>query len=120
MRYVVLSVGAVSGIALMLGFLLRFERVFRHFPTVLFSWLQGIVMTWAALSLAWLAALWFSRAFLKAKPEYSAARRGFLRFTRGVLFAGPAAVVGYGMFVERRRIMVTQQHNPIPHLLPPL
>lgn len=119
-RYVVLSAGAVSGIALMLAFLLRFERVLRHFPMVLFSWLEGIVMTWAALSLAWLAALWFSRVFLKATPEYSAARRGFLRVARGVLFAAPAAVVGYGMFVERRRIKLREQEIAMPGLAPDL
>ncbi len=113
MRYVVLAVAACSGFALAIGFLLRFERVNRLVPMAAFSWVQGIVMTWAALSLAWLAALGFSRLVLPANAQHSTARRNFLRVARGALFAAPAVVV---MFVQRLRIGLREQEIALPGL----
>jgi predicted MPP superfamily phosphohydrolase len=97
-------------------FLLRFDSVIRRFPTETFSWVQGIVMTWAVLSLGWLAALAISRLFLRAHTRHSRARRNFLRVARGALFAAPAVAVGYGMFIQRLRMNLREQEIAIAGL----
>jgi len=116
LRYVVLGAAAVSAFSLMAVFLLRFDSVIRRFPLETFSWVQGIVMTWAVLSLGWLAALAISRLLLRADQGHSRARRNFLRVARGALFAAPAVAVGYGMFIQRLRMNLRQQEIAIAGL----
>jgi len=116
LRYVVLGAAALSAVSLAVVFLLRFDRVLLRFPRAAVSWVQAIVMTWALLSLGWLAALAVSRWLMRAEKGHSGARRNFLRVARGLLFAAPAAVVGYGMFIQRLRMNLREQEISIAGL----
>jgi uncharacterized protein len=116
-RRLILVSGATSGIILMLGFLLIFDRVSRHLSVWTGTWIQGSAMIWAILSLLWMGA-WLVWRVLAAivKPEHSNARRGFLKASGAVLFAAPLAVTGYAVFVQRLRIKLREQDIVIPGL----
>ncbi|MGA3205911.1 MAG: metallophosphoesterase [Bryobacteraceae bacterium] len=116
-RGLLLASGVLSGIVLVLGFLLTFARVSQRFPSWAASWLRGSAMSWAMLSVLWTAA-WLAWTLLTAilRPVHSSARRGFLHSAGAVLFAAPIATVGYGVFVERRNIRLREQKIVIPGL----
>jgi uncharacterized protein len=116
-RRLILVSGATSGIILMLGFLLIFDRVSRHLSVWTGTWIQGSAMIWAMLSILWMGA-WLVWRVLAAivKPEHSNARRGFLKASGAVLFAAPLAVTGYAVFVQRLRIKLREQDIVIPGL----
>ena len=47
-------------------------------------------------------------------------RRMFLNAARGALFAVPAAILGYGTFIERTNIRLREETIPVPGLHPDL
>ena len=112
-----LASGAASGILLMVGFLLNFDRVQRHFPMWTGTWIKGSAMIWAMLSVLWIGGwiVWRALAAI-LKPEHSSARRGFLKASGAALLLAPVAVTGYGVFVERMRIRLREQNVVIPGL----
>lgn len=116
-RRAILASGALSGIVLIIGFLLMFARIARYFPVGAASWLRGSAMIWAFLSVLWTAA-WLSRRALAAvlKPAHSPSRRGFLNLSGAALFATPVAAVGYGVFVQRLNFRLREQKIVIPGL----
>jgi uncharacterized protein len=120
-RGLILTCGGVSAIILILGFLLIFDRVSRHFTVWTGTWIRGSAMVWAMLSVLWMGAwlIWRALASLmKAGPSaaHSNDRRGFLRAAGAALFAAPVLVTGYGVFVQRLNIRMREQKIVIPGL----
>jgi uncharacterized protein len=120
-RRAILASSAVSGIVLVIGFLLMFARVARLFPGGTASWLRGAALIWAMLSVL-LAGVWLVWRGLGAmlgvsqSQEHSPARRGFLNAAGAALFAAPLATVGYGVFVQRLNVRLREQSIVIPGL----
>jgi len=109
-----IGAGASAG-TLLVGFLLMFMRVARYLPPALGAWIRGTAMIWAMLSVLW-AAAWMIRRAVTARIPHSPSRRGFLALTGAALFAPPAAVVGYGVFVQRLNLRLREQKIVIPGL----
>lgn len=107
---------AVSVAAVVTEFLLRFDRIARHFPAWALGWGRGIAELWAFLSV--LLAGSYALAMLVARPRatHSARRRGFLRAVRWAILGAPAVATAYGTFVQRFRFTVREQSIPIPGL----
>lgn len=99
-----------STVALAAGFLLRFNRVSRHFPAWFAGWGRGVTGIWAFLSVLLVAAWAVSRIVMRTRSTHSPARRAFLRTAQGAVFAVPAVVTGYGVFINRFRISVREQN----------
>ena len=124
----IVAAWAVSLVVLALGFLLRFNRVARHFPAWAVWWGGGAAMLWAFLSLLMVVAYALgllishlissltSRVGARPQAGHSPARRRFLGAMRWALLAAPVAVTGYGTFVQRFRLSVREQNIPVPDL----
>ena len=106
----------VSWWVLLLGFLLRFARVNRHFSHWWPSWGSGIALVWAFLSVWLVAALVISRWGLRVRAGHSPARRRFLNMARTALFCTPAAITGYGVFIQRLDLSLREQDLKFPDL----
>jgi predicted MPP superfamily phosphohydrolase len=117
LRGLIATSGGVSSVVLVLGFLLIFDRVTRHFSASTATLFRGSTMVWGLLSILWVggALLWLGSAAL-LKPADSPARRGFLKAAGAALFAAPLAVTGYGIFIERLNIRLREQEIVIPGL----
>jgi uncharacterized protein len=115
-RHAILTGTAISYTVLVFGFLLRFSRVNRHFPELWNIWVRGFAITWAVLSVLMVAVYAISRQWLRVRPEHSAARRGFLRTAQAALFCAPAALIGYGVFIERFDLRMREQDLVFPDL----
>jgi uncharacterized protein len=116
---------AVSAAALVLGFLLDFPEIERHFPHWVPGWGRGIAVLWAFLSVllagcyaaGWvLARLVAGRAELGGGAQHSPARRNFLTAARWGILGVPMAAVGYGTFVLRHRLVLREQNIPVEGL----
>jgi predicted MPP superfamily phosphohydrolase len=116
-RMLILASGGFSGVLLIVGFLLTFDRVAQHFSVATGSWIRGSAMIWAMLWILWTGAwlLWRGLAAV-LKPAGSPGRRGFLKASGAALFAAPLAVTGYGIFVQRLNIRMREQNIVIPGL----
>jgi predicted MPP superfamily phosphohydrolase len=114
-RLVLTGLLASMGVAAV-GFLFRFPRVEYFFPHVLSSWIHGLAIMWAFFSVLLIAA-WAAFSLIpKPASEHSPARRAFLQAANAAVLALPAAVTGYGVFVQRFRLMLREQNIPIPNL----
>ena len=114
------ATGALSMAASLLTFLLRFRRVARHFPGWCISWGTGLAITWAMLSLCWLAgcfALWIGS---RMGSGHSPARRHFFQTAYAAVFAAPPAALAYGLFIERHQLYLREHKLEIPNLAPEL
>jgi predicted MPP superfamily phosphohydrolase len=116
MRRVVLLGLLTSGSILVLGYLLRFVQVSRHFSNWWPTWGSGIALVWGFLSVLLVAALMISRWGLRVRPEHSPARRTFLRAAQGALLCAPAVVTGYGVFIQRFDLSLREQDLEFPGL----
>ena len=109
------SMGVVA-----LGFLFRFSRVEYFFPHVLSSWVHGLAVMWAFFSVLLIAAWAVFSLLPKPAPEHNPGRRAFLHAANAAVLAVPAAVTGYGVFVQRFRLTLREQDISIPNLPPDL
>jgi len=98
------------------AFLLRFARVYAYFPDWLTSWVRGLMISWALLSLGWLASLVILEQLRKIRAPHNAARRQLLGSAGAMLLGAPVATLGYGVFVQRTRIVLREQDIEIPDL----
>ncbi len=120
-RLSILASGVLSGIVLVVAFLLMFARFSRYFTDGTTTWFRGSAMIWGMLSVLWMGAwlLWRVLAAI-VKPAhsgpYSQGRRGFLKVSGATLFAAPLAITGYGVFVQRLNIRLREQKIVIPGL----
>jgi len=109
--FAVLSAASVT-----FGFGLRFYRISRYFSPWWGTWGSGLLSCWALLSVLLVFAFAATRLLPRIQPEHSAARRNFLRAANLAVFAAPAAVVGYGVFIERFQLRLREQTIEIPGL----
>lgn len=107
---------AVSMVVITGGFLLRFYRVYHLFPPWGHEWGRSLAWAWALFSVLMMAAYAFAQVVPLPRPEHNPARRGFLRAARICLLGAPAAVMGYGTFIERSRLTLREQNIVIPDL----
>ena len=115
-RRTILICGLFSFAAENFASLLRFYRVAKYFPEWLSGWGRGLVICWALFSLMVLLAVAVVNTLPRVRPEYSAARRMFLRTAQVALFGTPAAAIGYGVFIERLQIKLREQTILVPGL----
>jgi len=119
-RMAIAAAWAISVTVLALGFLLRFGRVARHFPTWAAGWGRGAAFLWAFLSLLLAAAyglgLVISHWAARSHAFHSPGRRRFLGGVRWALLGVPVVATGYGTFVQRFRLSVREQSILIPDL----
>jgi predicted MPP superfamily phosphohydrolase len=120
-RNLILASGGLSGIALVVAFLLLFARFSRFFAVLTATWLRGGAMIRGMLSVLWVGVwlLWRALAAI-VKPALSGpsspGRRRFLKASGATLFAAPLAITGYGVFVQRLNIRLREQRIVIPDL----
>jgi len=114
------AVGALSMAASLLTFLLRFHRVARYFPGGWISWGTGLAITWAMLSLCWLAGYFALWIVSRIASGHSPARRRFFQTAYAAVFAAPPATLAYGIFIERHHLFLREQKLDIPNLPPEL
>jgi uncharacterized protein len=115
-RVAILAGAAISCVVMIVGFLLRFARVNRHFPPWWAGWGRGLIITWAFLSVLLIAAILISRWWLRVRKEYSPTRRAFLHTTRAALLCTPAIATGYGVFIQRLDLSMKEQNLVFPDL----
>jgi len=87
------------------------------FPATLVNWIEAtalliVISSFSAFGMAWCGRV---RA-----EEFNPARRQLLNTARGLLVAAPAALAGYGVFLERDRIQLKEVHLVVPRLPPAL
>jgi predicted MPP superfamily phosphohydrolase len=134
-RAIVLGLAAISMASAVLGFLLGFARVARHFPAWAPVWGRAGAVDWMLLSVAWIAGYGLvegARA-LAAKLKSAlaaharvapggvgaaadASRRDFLKAAQLAVFAAPVVAGGYGTFVQRHQLALREQKIEIPNL----
>jgi len=114
------AAGALSMAASLLTFLLRFHRVARYFPGGWISWGTGLAITWAMLSLCWLAGYFALWIVSRITSGHSPARRRFFQTAYAAVFAAPPATLAYGIFIERHHLFLREQKLDIPNLAPEL
>jgi predicted MPP superfamily phosphohydrolase len=119
-RGLLVAVTVCTWTALGLAFILRFGRIAMVIPHPPLAMTEGAIISFGTLSLGWLVTLAISYRFFTPRPEHSESRRRFLGATRALLFAAPAAALGYGVFVQRTRLQLREQTIPITGLAPDL
>jgi hypothetical protein len=83
------------------------------------EWFKGLGLCWAVLTLAVgglflaldLLSAWMTRR--SGPPAFSPTRRQALRLARTAAAAAPAAVLGYGMFIERHWFRTVEVRIPV-------
>lgn len=119
-RRAIVWVGIGSAALITFAFLLRFARVTKYFSPWWYGWGRGLMMAWALFTMLLVIAFVVSHLLPHSRPEWSPARRNFLRAIKLALFAAPAAAVGYGTFIERRDLRLREENIAIPNLHPDL
>lgn len=114
-RGLLISANIVLGSVATLGYLLAFNRVSRHFPMPLATWLDA-----AGLILAGGLAATVAGAFVwRRAPSFQPGRRAFVKATGVTLMAAPYVVTGVGA-AARNHCRLNTVDVPIPNLHPDL
>jgi hypothetical protein len=99
------------------GFSLGFARVLVRIPPGHWiAWTRAAALGWALLSIGAFAALWLWRSV----PRFDPSRRRLLRAASGVIAGAPVLAGGFGVFVERSRIVARPVDLKIAGLPPDL
>ena len=112
--------GASCAAAAFLAVGLGLAPIERHSPAWVASWGRGFMMGGALFSVFAVAAIAVGWLLPQGRPEYSGARRNFLRAVQMTLLGAPAVVTGYGMFVERTQLKLREEDISVPGLHPDL
>lgn len=112
----IVAAWTISQAVLVVGMLLRFSRVTRHFPPWVAGWGRGAVIIWAFFSVLMLGAYFVLRLIPAPRREHSPARRSFLFAARAAVLAGPVAATAYGTFVQRFDLRRREADLAIPGL----
>ncbi len=119
-RLAIAGVAGLSMTASLIAFLLHFQRVSRYFPGWWLSWGTALSVTWALLTLCWLAGCAVLAAVSaiasRIVPGHSAARRRFFQTAYAAMFAAPPAVLGYGVFIQRHQLFLREHNLQIANL----
>ncbi|HLH39984.1 MAG TPA: metallophosphoesterase [Bryobacteraceae bacterium] len=119
-RRSIVALAAISAVTTVLAFALRAHRVMQHVSPWWYGWGRGLMLAWALFTILFIAAYLASQLLPRARPEFSAARRNFLRAAHAALFTAPAAAIGYGVFIERLDLRLREENIAIPNLHPDL
>lgn len=119
-RWGVVGLTLCSFAAIGLALAMRFARFAKYFPSFWLSWGRSFFVVWSLLSVWAFIAVLVSKLLPKPRPQAGASRRRFLKTAQAALFAGPAAVVGYGTFIERTTVRLREQTIPVRGLAPDL
>lgn len=118
-RLIWIITGACAAAAF-LAVALGLGPVERNAPAWVTSWGRGLMMAWALCSVLAAITVIIGRVIPQGRPEYSAARRNFLRAANLALLGAPAVATGYGVFIERTQLRLRQEEIRIPGLHPDL
>lgn len=83
-------------------------------------WVKAGGFTWAILSSVMWLVLLASEYLERMAPVFSPGRRRVLQVGRTAALAAPAAVLGYGVWVERENLQLREVNIAIPGLAPDL
>jgi hypothetical protein len=119
-RALILIAWAASGGVVTLGFMFRFRRVANFLPSRWGNWVHGAAIMWALFAVLMIAAYAVAALVPRSQPEHSPGRRAFLQTAKAAVLTVPAAVVGYGAFVQRFQLGLREQDIHIPGLPPDL
>lgn len=119
-RLLIVAAWTASCFAILLGFMFRFHRVQTFLPNPWSSWVRGLSILWGLFSVLMVGAYAMSLLVPRPQARHSTQRRAFLRSTKVALLAAPAAVIGYGTFIQRFRLTLREQDIHIPGLPPDL
>src|SRR5438132_657610 len=110
-RWSIAAAGCGSALLLIVGYLLEFQRVVRHFPVWWATWLEcaGLV------EIACVIGIYMGMLVWRRAPEFSSPRRKFFRTAGVTLFAAPIAATGFGI-LERNRFRIAEVKISIPNL----
>jgi predicted MPP superfamily phosphohydrolase len=116
-RFVVFALALAT-----LGLLLNLPNASRiRLNPHLFGWLRGAGLFWALISTPiWIAWRLIHRFGPRREPEVDPTRRALLRGAGTLAAAVPAALLGFGTFVERTAFRVREIDIPVPGLEPDL
>ncbi len=115
-RWAIAGVAGLSMAASLIAFLLHFQRVARFFPGWWLSWGTALSITWALLTVCWLAGCAVLGIVSRLAPGHSPARRHFFQTAYTAVFAAPPAVLGYGVFIQRHQLFLREHNLQIPGL----
>jgi len=110
-RRTMLAAACGCAVLLILGYLLEFNRVIRHFPLWWSTWLECA----AIVESVWLMGLYLGMLAWRRAPEFSSPRRKFFRTAGASIVAAPIAATGFGI-LQRNRIRISEVKIPIPNL----
>jgi uncharacterized protein len=111
-RRTFLWIGAAASTALLvLGYLLEFQRVLRHFPVQWWTWLECASL----VETMWLIGLSLALLVWRRTPRFDPGRRKLLQAAGVGLVALPLAGTTWG-FVRRNRFRVSEVQVPIRDL----
>jgi predicted MPP superfamily phosphohydrolase len=119
-RQACLAVSFAVGLLLAAGVLLRSARVAALLSNEAASWIRGGAMMTAFVlipsTILALLAAWLHRPRPAGDSPADAGRRSFIREGAAAVVAVPALALGYGVFIERRRIGLREVDIPIDGL----
>jgi predicted MPP superfamily phosphohydrolase len=101
---------------LLIALALRSSRVGDRVDTYWRSWIRAGGLTAGFL----IAGLFLCALLWRRVPKFQPERRKLLLAAQTALFAAPAAVTGFGMFVQRREFQLKEVNFPIAGLPPDL
>src|SRR5271165_3998970 len=110
-RRVVLLGAAPSTALLLLGYLLEFERVARHFG----MWWATWIICAALVELACLVVVGFAMMFWTNAREFRPQRRVLLQGAGAALCSMPGVAAAFGV-VNRNRFQLSEVRIPVPNL----
>jgi len=102
---------AIGTFLLVLGYLLEFERVGRHFPVSWETWLECT----AIMELVALLAVSLTISLARNTPGFQSKRRAFLGTAGAGLCIAPVAATVFGI-VRRNQFQLSEVRIPIPNL----
>jgi uncharacterized protein len=109
-RFVVWLLVGTMGALLCVGLLLGLSPVARAVQPALWpAWVRAASLTWGLLSLVSVCAVWLWRR----TPDFDPSRRRLLRAAGGAALAAPVAATGFGMFVTRGNLRVSEVDIPL-------
>jgi hypothetical protein len=104
----------VSVLWILFGFTFSFPVVHQYLPGALWiEWVRSSGVVWALLSTGMLG-VHLAFGYLTHRVGFDPDRRRLLKVARAAALASPAAVYGYGFWVERRQFHLKEVDVPVP------